>query len=64
MAEARDFHCYSHVLENLGKKLFRVTMLQYASSNPETYSSKRPEQTYSQLDFQTFPFLVPLAATS
>ena len=20
MAEARDFHCYSHVVENLGKK--------------------------------------------
>ena len=33
MAEARDFHCSSHVVENLGKKPFRVTMLQYASSS-------------------------------
>ena len=24
MAEARDFHCYSHVFENLGSKPFRV----------------------------------------
>ena len=33
MAEARDFHCSYHVEENLGKKIFRMTMLQYASSS-------------------------------
>ena len=32
MAEARDFHCYSHVLENLGERPFLVTMQLYASS--------------------------------
>ena len=33
MAEAREFHCYSHVFENLGtRKPFRVTTQRYVSS--------------------------------
>ena len=33
MAEARDFHCYSHVFENLvNRKPFRVITQQYALS--------------------------------
>ena len=32
MAEARDFHCYSHVFENLGTGPFRVITQQYVLS--------------------------------
>ena len=58
MAEARDFHCYSHVFENLGKK----TVPSDHCSTPrhsETNKSRAPEQTYSQLDVQSIPFFVP-----
>ena len=32
VAEARDFHCYSHVFENLGKRSIRVTTQLYVWS--------------------------------
>ena len=34
MAEARDFHCYSHVVDNLGDRgPYRVTTSQYELSH-------------------------------
>ena len=44
MAEARHFHCYSHVSDN------RVIS---ANSCAETDKSVRPGQTDSELDVQT-----------
>ena len=62
MAGARDFRCSSHVFENLGKGT--VPSDDHAAVRPETYSSMRPEQTYSQLDVQTSHIWFYLAATS
>ena len=47
MAEARDFHCSSHVDENLGKKTVPSDHAAVSPCHPETYSSRTPEQTYS-----------------
>ena len=46
MSEARDFHCYSHVFENLGER-----------SIP-SHNSVQPGQTHSELDVQTSRFLL------
>ena len=57
MAEARDFHCYSHVLENLGKDPFRVIMRLYVWLFKKTDYLGTPGQMHSELDVQTSRFL-------
>ena len=37
---SRDFHCSSHVLRTSGRKLVRVTMLQYSSSSRNVLQSE------------------------
>ena len=56
MAEARDFHCSSHVVENLGKKTIPSdhAAVRLVIQKP----THRGQQTYSQLDVQTSHFLV------
>ena len=60
MAVARDFHCYSHVFENLGKETIPSDHAAVRPRHPETHKSRTPKQTNSQLDVQTSPFLQQL----
>ena len=57
MAEARDFRCSSYVVENLGKKNYSERPRCSTPRHSETYSSRTPEPTYSQLDIKTSHFL-------
>ena len=64
MAEARDFHCYSHVFENLGKETIPSdhAAVRLVIQKPTTRVTT--EQTNSQLDVQTSRFLLHIAAAS
>ena len=58
MAEARDFHCYSHVFENLGNRTI-----------PSDHAAVRlvmgaTGQTHSKLDVQTSRLLFNSEAAS
>ena len=58
MAEARDFHCYSHVFENLEIGPFRVITQQYASS----FKNQKIEDTRANVfpaGCTNIPFSVP-----
>ena len=64
MPEARDFHCYSHVFENLGNWTIpsdhaAVRLVMHKPTNRSA-----PEQTHSWLDVQTSRFLLPFATAS
>ena len=55
MAEARDFHCYSHVLENLGE---RSIPSDHAAVRVVIQKPTIRGQTHSELDVQTSRFLL------
>ena len=57
MAEARDFHRYSHSFDNLVKQTI-------PSDHAALQSSKTPEQTHAKLDVQTSCLLFHVAAAS
>ena len=64
MAEARDFHCYSHVFENLGKKTFpsdhaAVRLVNQKLTNRGHQSKRIPSWMSKHLIF-----LFHIAATS
>ena len=56
VAEARDFHCFSSVLENLGKRSIPSDSGTCCLS--ETDHSESPGQTHSKLDVQTSRLLL------
>ena len=57
MAEARDFHCFSHVFENLGKRSIPRDHAAVRMVFSKTDCSGTPRQTHSELDVQTSRFL-------
>ena len=55
MAEARDFHCYSHVFENLGKRSIPSDHAAVRVVHSKADYSGTPGQTHSELDVQNIP---------
>ena len=60
MAEARDFHCYSHVFENLGNR----TIPSDHAAVRLVIQKRSTWQTHSKLDVQTSHFLFYSEAAS
>ena len=51
MAESRDFHCFSHVTDNLGERSRAIMLL--SNSRAETDRALRQSQANPELDVQT-----------
>ena len=63
-AEARDFHCYSHVFENLGNRTIPSDPAAGTSCHSKANDSGATGQTHSKSDVQTSRFLFYSEAAS
>ena len=64
MAEARDYHCYSHVFQDLVKRTITSDRsLTSTSCHSKAFKSKATRQAHSKLH-PTIPFLFQIAAAS
>ena len=61
MAEARDFHCNSHVFENLGKRTIPSDHAAVRLVVQKPTNRGQQGKTHSMLDVQKSRFLLPFA---